>query len=115
MRRLARQNIQITIVDDSKVMRCEARCGVDWSLATNLNTARQLAKERFTQDISIEYLDLARPTGDDGFFEWQNKINRDDLTLPLLVINGKLRVSGEFDFRTLMDAIDTEIEIKSYR
>ena len=35
------------------------------------------------------------------------------LSLPLLLINGELRISGEFDIRMLLDAIDTKMEIKS--
>jgi hypothetical protein len=34
------------------------------------------------------------------------------LPLPLLIINGEPRISGQFDIRFLLYAIDTEIEIK---
>ena len=34
------------------------------------------------------------------------------LSLPALVINGEVRISGHFDMRMLMDAIDAEIEIR---
>jgi hypothetical protein len=36
-----------------------------------------------------------------------------DLSLPLLIIDGQTRISGQFDIRQLIDAINAEVEIKS--
>ncbi len=43
--------------------------------------------------------------------EWKEIIKNKNLSLPLLLVNGQPRVSGEFDIRQLLDAIEVEIEI----
>ncbi|MBA7696303.1 hypothetical protein ES703_104948 [subsurface metagenome] len=43
--------------------------------------------------------------------EWKEVIKNKGLLLPLLLLNGKLRISGQFDIRQLLDTIEVEIEI----
>lgn len=108
---LIKQAIQITIVDDSKGEKCHAHCGVDWSSVETIALASQRIKDRFSYNIQLEYLDLSKPVADHRALELNPGIK--NLSLPLLLINGKPRISGQFDIRQLLDAIDAEIEIKS--
>ena len=106
---MIKHDVQIVIVDDSKGEKCEANCGVDWSSAEAITLAKQRIKDRFGDRARLEYIDLSEPISDRAL-ELSQRFK--GLPLPLLVINGKPRISGRFDIRLLLDAIDAEIEIK---
>ena len=108
---LNKHDIQIIIADDSKVRRCDADCGVDWSSPEVTNLAEQQVEARFGNRVELEYLDLSKPSNVQRALELQQMVGDEDLLLPLLLINGKPRISGQFDFRMLLDAIDAEVEI----
>ncbi len=98
--------IDVLIVDNSQSEPCQASCGVDWSSGEAITLARQRIKERFGAPVRLEYLDLSRAS---GHLELKRKVK--DLPLPVLVINGETRVSGQFDTRMLLDVIDAALEI----
>lgn len=106
---LSKQDIQIVIINDSKGERCDIDCGVDWSSVEAITLARQRIKDRFGDRVQLDYIDLSKPVSD-RVLELNQRIK--DLPLPLLVINGESRISGQFDIRLLLDAIDAEIEIR---
>ena len=109
---LNKHTIQITIVDDSKVEKCEAHCGADWSSPEVIALASQRIRDRFGGKIQLDYLDLAKPVANHYTSGLKQRVRNKKLPLPLLVINGEPRISGQFDIRLLLDAIDAEIEIK---
>ena len=110
---MVKHTIQITIVDDSKGEKCDAHCGVDWSSGEAIALANQRIKDRFGDKIQLEYLDLAKPVTNRHFLEINQEVRNKNLSLPLLLINGEPRISGQFDIRQLLDAIEAEVEIKS--
>jgi len=110
---LTKPDIQITIVDDSKGEKCDAHCGADWASAQVIDLAGQRIKERFGDKVKLEYIDLAESMADHHALELKQQFKAKNLPLPLLVINGEPRISGPFDIRQLLDAIDAECEIKS--
>ena len=110
---LVRKNLQITIVDDRKSEKCNAHCGVDWSSAEAIALASQRIKDRFGDEIQLEYLDLSEPVANRRALGLSQMVTGKDLSLPILLINGVIRISGQFDIRQLMDAIDAEMEVKS--
>jgi hypothetical protein len=110
---LIKPAIQITIVDDSKSERCDAHCGMDWSSTESIALINQRIKDRFGGKVQVEYLDLSKPTTNQHALEFNQISKNKNTPLPLLIINGQPRISGQFDVRMLLDAIDTEIEIKS--
>jgi len=101
---------KITIVDDSKGEKCEAHCGIDWSSPETIALATKRIKDRFGDRIELEYLDLSQPMVKHHALELSQQVR--NLPLPLLVINGQPRISGQFDIHLLLDAIDAELEIK---
>ena len=107
---LTKHDIQIVIVDDSRGEKCETSCGLDWSSAEAISLADQSIKERFGDRVRLEYLDLSKPMNSHRVLALNQRIK--ELPLPRLVINGKSIISGQFDTRRLLDAIDAEIEIK---
>ena len=104
--------IQITIVDDSCREKCDFRCGIDWSSAEVITLASDRIKDRFGSKIKLDYLDMAEPVTNRYALELSCRARKEKLPLPLLVIDGQPRISGEFDIRLLLDAIETELEIK---
>ena len=105
--------IQITIVDDTKGEQCDAHCGIDWFAIETLALANQRIKDRFGDKIQLEYLDLSKPMANRHTLEVKQSIKDKNPSFPLLLINGKPRISGPFDIRQLLDAIDAEMEIES--
>jgi len=106
--------IQITILDDSRRERCEAQCGVDWSSAEVMASANRQIEERFGDGVKLGYLDLSQLTTDhDHHASGLTRVSgSENLPLPLLIIDGVPRIAGQFDIRLLLEAIDTEVEIK---
>ena len=110
---LVKQTIQITIIDDSQGEKCEAHCGVDWSSAEAIALASQRIKDRFGDKIQLEYLDLSKPVANRHSLKLNQEVRNKNLSLPLLLINGEIRISGQFDIRLLLDVIEAEMEINS--
>ena len=109
---LIRHTIQITIVDDSKSEKCDAHCGIDWSSAEAVALTNKRIKDRFGDRIKLELIDLSKPMTNHHTLELTKEVKNKNLPLPLLLINGQPRISGQFDIRQLLDAIDAEMEIK---
>jgi disulfide oxidoreductase YuzD len=105
--------IQIIIVDDSQGEKCEARCGVDWSSAEVIALASERIEERFDNKVKLNYLDLSGPMTGQQAVELNQRVRKENLSLPLLVIDGQTRISGQFDIRMLLNAIDAELETRA--
>lgn len=101
----------ITILDDSRVRKCYAGCGVNWSKKEELDSAREQIKRQFHDDFILEYLDMAQPEVSEKFSKIVQKAKHADLLYPLLIINGDIRISGDFDLRMLTDMMDASREL----
>ena len=108
---MIKPDVQIIIIDDSKGDKCDVNCGVDWSSAEAITLANQRIKDRFGDSVQLEYINLSKPMNSRRDFGLNQRIK--DLPLPLLVINGEPRISGQFDIRLLLDAIEAEMEMKA--
>ena len=109
---MSKNDIQVIIVfDPDKVNECGIDCGEGWDSAEVIELARQRVKARFGEEIRLECLDLSKSGLASISLELQRKIGDEILSLPLLIINGEPRISGQFDIRLLLDAIEAEIEI----
>ncbi len=108
-----KHTIQITIVDDSKGEKCDAHCGADWSSPEVIALATKQIKDRFGDGIEVEYLDLSKPMTNRHALELSQEVRNKNLSLPLLLIGDERRISGQFDIRLLLDALEAEMEIKS--
>jgi len=109
---MVKLSIQITIIYDSEGETCDARCGIDWSSAEAIALINQRIKERFDDRVELGYVDLSKPSTNHRALKLNQAIKTENLPLPLLVIDGQVRISGQFDTHLLLDAIDAEIEIK---
>ena len=107
-----KQNIEIVIMDNRKIAECDAGCGTDWSKEEATTLASQRLAERFGDGVQLKYVNLAGPVVDNHILQFQQKARDENLALPLLLVNGQPRISGLFDIRMLLDAVETEIEIR---
>ncbi len=107
---MVKPTIQVTIVDDSKGERCNVDCGVDWSSTEVTTLTSRRIKERFGDRVELKYVDLSKPGTNLPKLN-QATMNKNQ-PLPLLAIDGQVRISGQFDIHLLLDAIDAEIEIR---
>jgi len=112
---LIKDIIQITIINGSSQPECDAHCGEDWSSPEAITLASQRIKDRFGENIRLECIDLSKAMANRRASEWGQAIKNKNLSLPLLLINGEPRISGQFDIRQLLDAIDAEIDIGAQR
>jgi len=107
-------NIKITILVGDNQGECDANCGVDWSLPESVTLAAGRIKERFGEDFPIECIDMAENKTDRLVQEWTENIKSKTFSLPLLFLNGRLRISGQFDIRQLLDVIEIEKEVGGF-
>jgi hypothetical protein len=109
MKPLAELKLKITIVGDSSRKACTANCGVDWSSVETMDSVKREVLERYGHDVSIDYIDLSKAV------EIETKRVKslvDGLTMPVLLVNDRPRITGEFDSRQLMDVIEVDLEIE---
>ncbi len=102
--------LEIIIADQRGAETCTAGCGLDWSRPDSVILARDQIQARFKLAADIRYCDLSDPIARPGLKE-----RLQGHVYPVLVINNRVRVSGRFDMRMLLDAVDTELEIAARR
>lgn len=105
--------VRVTILDDSRSQRCEGRCGMDLSSPGELEALAELLNKTYGESVRLEYRDLCSSPVEDALIAIEEKASLDALPLPLLLINGKPRISGYFDLRLIQDVIQAEMEISS--
>ena len=109
---MPKHDIKVIIANDSTAAQCDAECGTDWSAAESIEMARRQIKDRFGGNIKLDYIDLSRPSSQPDVPALSREIKSKSLVLPLLLINGKPRISGLFDIRQLLDTIEVELEME---
>ena len=105
------KTFNVEIVDDTSRRDCDADCGTDWSSAEMFALAVKQVEQRFGATITVGYRDLSQGELDTGQLEMKRDIRQQGLSVPLLLINGHLRVAGKFDIRRIVDVIEAEMEI----
>jgi disulfide oxidoreductase YuzD len=109
---LGNNPVKVTIINDPlRKQDCDASCGTDWSSLQSLDLARKQINERFNGNIQLTYMDMDNETTSDEMKRWISSVKSGNLSVPLLVINGQLRISGSFDIRQMIDAIEVETEM----
>jgi len=106
--------LSVIIVDDKGKQACDAGCGTDWSLSEAVSLLEERIKEKFNDKIVMEYVDLSKGGNSQQKLDWHRLIEDNSLPVPLLLVDGELRMSGQFDIRQILDAIEVHMEIKRY-
>ena len=96
--------VRLTVVGNSRAPVCQANCGAGWSQPETLSQARLALWERFGGSVRLSYVDtehskdrLKLPPGEKGY--------------PLLMVDGNIRLSGQFDLRQVMDVAEAQLEM----
>lgn len=100
--------LKVVIVNHSGSVHCQVGCGLDWSLPDNLKLAENRLQSRYGLEIRLEYVDLAI-SGE--VFSEAGETEEEEVRFPRLLINGKMKIAGDFDMRMLLDAVEVESEI----
>ncbi len=105
--------IAVTILDDPARPGCEARCGLDLSSPEVRNSTAQALRRRFGGRVELRYTTV-QEAGTAAPEAVTEGLGRGDLMLPLLLINGKPRISGYFDLHSLLEVIQAEMEMAAW-
>lgn len=108
---MTERTFAVEIVDDTSRRDCDADCGTDWSSPEMVDLVNKQVEQRFGGAATVEYRDLAGGELDAGQQEMKCNIRQQGLSVPLLLVNGHLRVAGLFDVRRIVDVIEAEMEI----
>ena len=105
--------MRVLVVDDTRAAPCEGGCAVDWGQPAVVETAIERLRERFGEAVSFSRLDLAGP-GAEGLLSQDilRELAGKD-AWPVLLIDGRRRISGPFDLRMLLDAVQVETEMNT--
>jgi len=105
-------SILVTILDDTKADKCEAHCGLEFTSPKAIEEVSEILKKQFGDVIQLQYLDLSEPLANRLYPEMVGRVKAEELPLPLLLINGNLRISGYFDIHLLQNVIQAELEME---
>ncbi|MFQ5825874.1 MAG: hypothetical protein ACE5IA_00825 [Dehalococcoidia bacterium] len=105
-------SIQVAIFDQrGEGKLCLEGCGADWCSPEVQQEAEERLRQLHGGEVSIEFFNLEDP----GMRAWNPKvvarIQDEGLLLPLLMINGEVRITGHFDIRQLVDAVEAQKEL----
>jgi disulfide oxidoreductase YuzD len=103
--------VEINIIDDTSRRDCGIDCGTDWSSRDAVALADRQIRRRFGNEARLEYIDLSQTMPDNQTAELRQLIREKNLSVPLLLVNGRLRIAGQFDTRQIIDAIEAEMEL----
>ena len=84
--------IKVTVFDNSQDEKCQGRCGIDFSSLGTAESVAEHLKKLYGEAVRLEYLDLADPSVSSSHPETAEMIVAQNLLLPLLLINDKLRI-----------------------
>ncbi|MDP2719172.1 MAG: hypothetical protein Q8P44_04980 [Dehalococcoidia bacterium] len=101
-------NMQVTILINSANPWCESDCAINWSKGEEQTAAISRAKQRFGDDVLLEFIDVADNPDLPRVILLARGTATREMPFSTLMINGETRISGPFDTRMLMDMIETE-------
>jgi len=98
--------IQVTIFDNTGETQCSGCYRIGRSLE-EIAVVTQHLKRRYGDEVEVEYIDLVESESGDVM----EQIRAQNLPLPVVAINGVLRLAGSVEYREIMEVIDTLKEV----
>lgn len=102
----------VTVIDDAGADKCDGHCGLEVSSPQVIEQITELLGNLYGETVQLEYLDLSEPKARNFYPEMVERVRVEGLPLPLLLINGNLRVSGYFDIHLIKSVIQAEMEME---
>ena len=104
---MAASSIRVTIFDHTTMEHCSVRCGVEL-MEDEVGFIAEQLKNRYGEGVEVEYIDLAHSP---QHLEMRERIRAQNLPLPVVAINGALRLAGSLQYRAIADAIEALLEL----
>jgi len=102
--------LRVTIVNYSGSLHCQAGCGWDWSQPEHLKLADERLQSRYGAKVQLDYVDLAQ-LGSPPLADCEVGELEEEAPFPRLVVNGRVKIAGDFDLRMLLDAVEVVAEM----
>lgn len=96
--------IKIEIVTRGELPTCANLCGEDWTRADVQATLCEAIRHRFGENMQIVFTDASKK--DAVVLKYKKE------TFPQLLVDGQLRIAGQFDARQVLQAVETQIELR---
>ncbi|MBI2916604.1 MAG: hypothetical protein HYY01_01310 [Chloroflexi bacterium] len=106
------QTLRITVVDDSRNHQHGGDCGMGCAFPETWGFLRNRLHERFQGAVELEYVDLAQPGMESASPELVGLLSEHNTVLPVIAFDGAVRLAGVVDYRTIVEAIETEWEVR---
>lgn len=103
---MALSPIRVTIFDHTTQEHCSVHCGVE-RMQDEVAFIAEHLKNRYGEGVEVEYIDLAHSPQND---EVRDRIGAQNLPLPVVAINGVLKLAGSLQYRIIADAIEALLE-----
>ena len=103
--------LQVLVVTDSTVPKCQAECGTDWSATEHREELTSAVRAKFADSAIVAFLDMATPPAEDSVTT-RRLIASKGWGVPLLLIDGERRIEGTFDIRMALDMIQVALEMR---
>lgn len=108
--------LRVFIFEDREAGKpCAEDCGVDWLKAENQQLAQRLVKQRFGEQVQLHFVNLHHPGERERYPQVLRRVAEENMFLPLLEINGEVKINGYFDMRMLTDMIEVAREVADVR
>ena len=106
-------NLNIAIFEHQELGKpCFEGCGMNWLEKENQHLAEESLKNRFGEKVAVSFYNLTEAATQQRFANIIHMAQEQSLYFPLLVVNGKVRISGFFDQRMLLDILDAEEDLQ---
>lgn len=109
--------VKVTIFDDtasSACAECSAQCEFPWRPQEMVAITAAELRQRLGEEVEVEFIDLAHPPKADGgpYGEIIAQGRAKPYLLPLVAVNGVLRLSGGLSTQRIIQVIDTVREVE---
>ncbi|MBI2865812.1 MAG: DUF1462 family protein [Chloroflexi bacterium] len=106
------EKLAITVLDDTRYHQHAGSCGMGCVPPETWEFLQKRLQERYEGTVALEYVDLSQPGGRGRHPGLEEQITARNLALPVVAIDGAVRLSGMVDYRTLSDVIEVEWEMR---
>jgi hypothetical protein len=103
--------LRVVIVNNTGSIHCQVGCGWDWSQPEHLKLAEECLLDRYGAEVQVEYIDLIHSGGLPPAGCQTEETEEEETRFPRLLINGKMKIAGDFDMRMLLDAVEVVAEM----
>jgi disulfide oxidoreductase YuzD len=95
--------IKVTIFDYRDAEHCSRYCA---AAGDDVAFVTEHLERKYGDTVQVEYIDLGEENS-----EMAKMVRAQNLSLPVVAINGVLRLAGSVEYRAIMEAIEAQIEV----